>query len=138
MSAKTPFDWFKILTEKTDDDPDLSDWNSFMINRVVSMGKNLVWASDAMNENSSITPKMAFDFYYNTLPKGRVFNKYAKSSKPDETIELLQQVYRISKSEALEYESLLTPEDIQSLKDYLFTGGTEKKAEKKAEKKSKK
>lgn len=130
----TPFDWFNVVTQKSEAPDDFSEWNTFMVNRIASMGKNTLWAADEMNKNSGLTSKQVFDFYYHVLPKGKIFNKYAKSGKSDEVIDLLQQVYKISASEARTYSELLTPEDIDRLKEYLFTGGEVKKKEKKGAK----
>lgn len=130
----TPFDWFNQVTQKTGTDVDLSDWNTFMVNRIASMNKRTVWIADEMNKNTGLTSQQVFDFYYNMMPKGKVYNKYIKSSKGDEVLDIIQQVYKISAGEARSYVDLLTDEDIAHLRDYLFTGGVEQKKSSKATK----
>jgi hypothetical protein len=132
----TPFEWFNVITESKKTEESLDDWNTFMINRIVSMGKSSVFVADHMNKNSGLSSQQVFDFYIHVLPKGRVYNKYAKTNKLDEDIELIQQTYKVSKSEAIQYLELLSDEDIKNLKDLLFTGGSDKKPKKEKETKN--
>lgn len=129
----TPFDWFNVITETKQTEESLDDWNTFMVNRIVSMGKSSIFVADHMNKNSSMSNQQVYDFYVNVLPKGRVYNKYAKATKLDEDIELIQQTYKVSKQEAVQYLELLSDDDLKQMKDLYFTGGSDKKPKKQKE-----
>lgn len=112
----------KEVFENDEEKQKFFDEKSFIINRVLSMYMDCVFQANLMNMNNSIDGKLKYDFYLNTL-RGykRPFN-YAKSEKFSD-LDVIKEYYGISNAKAKEYHSLLTPENIQTLKLRLYKGG---------------
>jgi trimethylamine:corrinoid methyltransferase-like protein len=82
-----------------------------------------VLCSNMMNSLHHLSKKMQYDYYYYSVKKK---NRFSKWSKPEENdiVNVISEQYKVNKSRAKEYLSLLTEDDIQTLKQMNYKGGT--------------
>lgn len=97
--------------------------NSYIINRVLSMYIDCVMPANEMNMRYYVDGKLKHDFFINTI-KGykRSFN-YAKSIKHSD-LDIIKEYYGVGNRIAKEYHSLLTPEQLETIRTKLDKGGT--------------
>lgn len=100
---------------------------SFMINRALSQYEDTVLLANEVNRMSaSLDPKLQYDFLYHLVPKKRRFSKWAKAQKSD-TINMIVEAYNISVRKAEEISDLLSEDDIENLRTYLYKGGKDER-----------
>ena len=119
----TLFDWLKEinLTKRPPSIFEDSDWKTFtpyMINRYLSLHTELLDVVNYVQKFVSLPKEMTYDMYRRMLPKQPRFAKYIKSKKvvKHKHVDLLSQYFEVSKEEAIQYEEMLTKEDIKMIK----------------------
>lgn len=122
-------EWLPSLTEKKGylfekgkEDQIERKYPTFMINRALSQYADTVILVNEMNRYPSLDAKLHYDFLYHTIDKKRRFSKWAKATK-NETINTIVEAYNISPRKAEEISDILSDEDIENLKSYLYKGG---------------
>jgi hypothetical protein len=99
--------------------------NSYIINKALSMHFDCVLPANEMNKHFSLDGKLKHDFYLNILRGYRRPFNYAKAKKLED-LSIIKEYYGIGNEPAKLYQSLLTPEQIEQLKDDLNKGGVKK------------
>jgi hypothetical protein len=107
-----------ILTEDNE-----SNFNSYMVNRFLSMNISTILYANEMNINSHLPKRMQYDYYLNSIVKQKRFFKYIKHKK-QETIDLIKEYYGYSDQLAKQTLPLLDESDITYIKNKLNKGGT--------------
>jgi hypothetical protein len=125
-----PFDYVKeILQGKKQlitDELTEKEYVAFLINRSLSYHMDCIMFANEMNMRHSIDKKLQNDFLINTIrSKKRPFAKWIKSEK-SENIELLKIYFKFSDSKAIEALKILTPKNIQDIKENIIIGGLNK------------
>lgn len=134
----TLFDWINEITYHkrpwtmfTDDDK--NEFNTFMINRFISMNSNYIDIVNLIQRYPDCSKRKVYQFYCDLLPKQKAFFKYIKASAKNdpETIKAIAEYYQCSTREAKEYTNIV---DINNIKNVLNLGqsGTNKKRRKKS------
>ena len=104
-------DVFKDLAEREE-----KKYPAYLINRYFSFLPDTVFFANEMNFRSHVDNKLKHHFYLHGLRKKKRFTKWFKSQEiPD--LEFIKQVYECSDRKAKEYLILLSPEQIQTLKE---------------------
>lgn len=116
-SKETLLDGENNLNEK--------DYTPYVVNRCLSYFPDTILQSNQMNALPSIQKKMHFDYLRLSVRQRKRFSKWLKDEE-SEVIDMLKQVYNYSHKTAKEVLPLLTEEDIKSLKEQTFTGGSQK------------
>ena len=116
------FDWLNEISYKkspwssfSEDDKD--NFNSYMINRFVSMKSNYI---DLVNliQKYTIPKSVLYNYYCKTIPKSRTFFRYIKPKKSlpkQELLSILATYYQVSKREILDNFNLLGKDLIKSI-----------------------
>ena len=124
------FDFVKNINTKTgnlihQNDENQKYYNPFIINRSFSNFSDTVLCANAMNKANHLPKTMQYDYLYGCIKKKPRFGKWIK---PEENIleDVLMSYYKVNRSRAREYLSMLTDEDIENLKKITNTGGTNK------------
>lgn len=100
--------YFDILT-----DVDKKTWNTYMINRFISMETSYIEIINIIQKYSQIlSPEYYYKALISVIPKRKLFNKYIKGKKDDFKIEswlidIFKVYYEVSSSEATEYIEML-------------------------------
>lgn len=90
-------------------------YNAYMINRAMSMGKDVIFYANEMNRYSNLSKRMHFEFLKNSIRSRRRSYKWVKEEK-DEYVEIVQFFMKCSKKRAKETISLLSDEQLTELK----------------------
>ena len=101
------------------------DYNSFMINRWLSMRVDTIMYAQEMNVNSHLPKNMQHDYYFYALKKQKRRFDYVKHKKQNE-IDIIKEYYGCSEVRAKEMLNLFSEEDMQYIKSKLFKGGVSK------------
>lgn len=120
FKTKGIFDHLRELTEGKDETywsnlsgKERMEFSPYMVNRFLSM--NVEWIDlidDLQRYTIGFLPKsLVFEFYRDTLPKGKVFLKYVKGKGkadiPDALADMLMRYFKCSKKEMEEYFDIL-------------------------------
>jgi hypothetical protein len=128
IKTKDLFSHLKAITELEYDpnyfdelnESDKKTFSVYMINRFLSMNKEWIDVVNYFQQYTQvISPKEAYKFYANIIPKSRVFLKYIKGKTEtkynSELIDIVCQYYQVSLKEAVEYLGIF----------YIISGGIE-------------
>ena len=88
------WDWLNEITIKKSpvsqfSEEDWESWNSYMVHRFISMGKNNIEIANIAQRMHPTDKIGIYNFYCNMIPKKKVWNKYIKSSKKPKNKELV-------------------------------------------------
>ena len=122
------FDFLNSINETKKDllleDPlNEKEYVSFMINRGLSQFPDTIMYANEMNRYANIPKKWQYTFYLNAIPKKKRFSKWHKNDAVLDDIKLIKKVYGYSTTRAVEALEILTPEQLQILRDSYFAGG---------------
>ena len=121
-------DWLNSINftkhDLRDDDPDvMKDYAPYIINRCLSGHLDCIMFANEMNKYSFLDKDMQYSFYLNTLRKKKRFSPWLRKDKVTD-LEIIKQYYGYSNEKALNALKILTPEQINFIKQRLDTGGT--------------
>ena len=126
----TIIDWMnQLLVHKKPwesfDDVDKKSFNSFIINRWLSMDKDFLEIVNYFQKYSigTLEPREVYKWYCDMLPKGKRFNKYIKGKKEKkydkELIDIMVKNFECAKLHVNEYLELISKSElIEILKKY--------------------
>lgn len=134
----TPFTFMNALSESKKDllkeDPDLvNDYNPFITNRGFSYFPDTILYANELNMYPNIPKESQFYYYLHSLRKRKRYSKWFKLEKNDD-LELVKQTYKVRTEVAKEFLKILTPENLQAIRDSQSTGELENKINKKVKK----
>jgi hypothetical protein len=94
------------------DDVERKDFNTYMINRFLSMNPRDVPVVNLMQQYyNSFDARSTYLFYSRLIPKGKQFNKYVKGATEEKIerwlLELVATYFEVSTKESLDYVTLM-------------------------------
>ena len=107
------------------DDVAEKGYNSFLINRSMSYFYDTVGIANVMNRYHHLDNKLQYHFLINIIRKRKRFSKWMKP-ETESDIEVIKQYYGYSNDKAKQVLSLLSPENIKSIKQKVSKGGRTK------------
>lgn len=123
------FDYLNSInaTKKDIMEDDLAEkaYNSFMINRGLSYFNDTVLMANEMNLNSHLDKKLQYHFLINIVRKRKRFSKWAKP-ETESDIEAVKEYYGYNNEKARQALTLLSPENINIIKQKVNKGGRRK------------
>ena len=132
------FDWLNEITYhkrpwSTFTDEDKAEFNTYMINRFVSMNSSYIDIVNLIQRYPECPKRKVYQLYCSLLPKKKSFFKYVKASiKADkDTINKVVDIYQCSSREAKEYLAILDENQIKNILN-VGTSSTNKKRRKKS------
>lgn len=109
------------------DDTTKSKYDAFMVNRALSQHQDTIMYANEMNKFYFIDKELQHDFYFYVVSPKKRYGKWAKAKNDnEEVINLIIRHYKVNRTHAQQYLSLMTDEDIQTLKDTYAVGGRSK------------
>ena len=119
----TIIDWMnQLLVHKKQwesfDDVDKKSFNSFIINRWLSMDKDFLEIVNYFQKYSigTLEPREVYKWYCDMLPRGKRFNKYIKGKKDKkynaELIDIMVTHFECSKSQVKDYLELIHKDEL--------------------------
>ena len=119
-------DWLNSINftkENLIEDPsNIKDYPPYIINRCLSGHLDCVMYANEMNKYSFLDKDMQYSFYLNTLRKKKRFSPWLRKEKVTD-LEIIKQYYGYSNEKASNALKILTPEQINYIKQRLDTGG---------------
>lgn len=103
------------LTEK--------DYIPFMINRGLSYFPDTIMYANEMNQFAQAPKNWQYDFYRIAIPKKKRFSKWHKKDQNSEDLKMIMTEYSYSSEKAAKALEILTPEQIEKLKEKHNPGG---------------
>ena len=121
-----PFDYVKAASYSKKnimvDDVAEKAYAPYIVNRALSYHLDTVLFANEMNINHDMDNRLQFDFYINTIKKRNRFSKWHKVID-DNDVNIIKQAFNYNKKRAEEVLSLLSKDQIQSLKNRMNIGG---------------
>ena len=120
-------DWLNSINFNKDnlieEDPSvIKDYPPYIINRCLSGHLDCVLFANEMNKYSFLDKDMQYSFYLNTLRKKKRFSPWLRKEKVTD-LQSVKQYYGYSNEMASIDLKILTPEQINYIKQRLETGG---------------
>ena len=97
-------------------------YNPFIINKALSFGSDTVIQCNEMNSRPHLDKKLQFDFLFHIIKPKKRYNKWIKQEKL-EAIEIVKQYYGYNNKKAQEVVSILSQQQLDSLRQKLQKGG---------------
>ena len=107
-----------------EEDPStIKDYAPYIVNRCLSGHIDCIMYANEMNKYSFLDKDMQYSFYLNTLRKKKRFSPWLRKDKVTD-LEIIKQYYGYSNEKASNALKILTPEQINFIKQRLETGGS--------------
>jgi hypothetical protein len=118
----SPFELAQSLLDKSKLDYPMSDYNSWMINKIFSNSIDTIFFAEIMNKYYHLDKDIQNSFYLYGLPKGKKTGKWNKAAINND-VDLISKYYRCNRKLAEVYLSLLSEESFNKLKEKINKGG---------------
>ena len=106
-----------------EDGAEIKTYVPFLMNRILSGHLDCIMFVNEMNKYSFLDKDLQYSFYLNTLRKKKRFSPWLRKDKVTD-LEIVKQYYGYSNEKALNALKILTPEQINFIKQRLDIGGT--------------
>src|SRR6056300_404222 len=121
-----PFNYLNSINHTKEDimkdDLDEKGYNSFLINRSLSYFYDTVGMANVMNRYHHLDNKLKYAFLINIIRKRKRFSKWMKP-ETESDIEVVKQYYEYSNDKAKQVLPLLSPEQINIIRQKVSKGG---------------
>lgn len=126
MPKISPFDFVNAIHYTKEalmvDEWSEKQYNPFVVNKSLSFGADTVHAANEMNSRPHLEKRLQFDFLINTIRPRKRFNKWLKAEKVQD-LEVVKQYYNYNTEKAQQALRILSPDQINTIKERLNTGG---------------
>ena len=120
-------DWLNSINfnkqDLIEEDPStIKDYPPYIINRCLSGHLDCVMFANEMNKYSFLDKDMQYSFYLNTLRKKKRFSPWLRKDKVTD-LQCVKQYYGYSNEKASQALKILSPQQLDYIKQRLDTGG---------------
>jgi hypothetical protein len=126
----SPFDFINAINYTKEklivDDWSEKQYSPYVINKGLSFTADTTVAANEMNSRPHIDRKLQFDFLINTIRSRKRFSKWIKPEKI-EALQVVKDYFKYNDEKARQVLSILTPEQINLIKQKLKKGGVNDK-----------
>lgn len=98
------------------------EYPPFIVNKCLAYHMDTIMYANAMNGNSHLDKRLQYDFFINTVRPRKRFSPWAKKDRMKE-LELVKQYFGYSNEKAKQALRILSPDQIDYIRDKLNTGG---------------
>tara|TARA_B100001287_G_scaffold248974_1_gene228513 strand:+ start:20 stop:403 length:384 start_codon:yes stop_codon:yes gene_type:complete len=106
-----------------EEDPDaIKEYPPYIVNRCLSGHLDTIMFANEMNKFPNLDKDLQYSFYLNTLRKKKRFSPWLRKDKVTD-LEIIKQYYGYSNEKALQALKILTPDQINFIKQRLDIGG---------------
>ena len=118
-----PFDYVTSINySKKDVMEDEKTYNGFMVNRSLSYFSDTVVLANAMIRQYHLDNRLQYQFLINMVRKRKRFSKWAKPETHND-VDVVKEYYGYSNEKAQQVLPLLSPSQLQKLKEKVSKGG---------------
>jgi len=122
----SPFDFLNAINNTKEDlivDAETEKkYSAFMVNRGLSYFPDTVLMANEMNMAPNLDNKMQFDFLRLLVRKRKRFSKWTKAT-PIDAVDAVKEMYGYSEEKARQALTLLTPDQVEIIKNKMAKGG---------------
>lgn len=116
-------EWLNSITyNKKDLSEHAKSYPSYVVNKILSGDIGCVCLVNELNKRYTMPAEMQYKFLLYSVPKKKRFNPFIKKVK-DEDVEIIKEYFSVNTEKAKEYLTILSTEQVQSIKRQLFKGG---------------
>jgi hypothetical protein len=125
----SPFDFVNAINYKKNllaEDPQAEkeyDKSKWIINKAFSYFPDTIMPANAMNERWYIPAKWQFNFFLNTITKGKRRSEWVKKEPTTEALALVKEYFGYSSERAKEALLILSEQDLKVIEEKLYKGG---------------
>ena len=109
----------------TEDESVEKEYVPFVVNRCLSYFPDTIYFVNEVNKYHMLPKNMQFDFLRLGVRKNKRYSSWIKKQKLDK-IDIIKQYFRYSDAKAIQVADLLSEEDLISMQEEMYTGGTQK------------
>lgn len=132
-TSSKPFDYVNtILTSKKDmirdsDNPELAEkgYNPYLTNKALSFHVDTIMYANDMNQHHLLDNALQYSYLINTVRSMKRKHTWLKKSN-DESIEIIQQFYKVNVNRAREIAAILSEEQMKLIRKIIIKGGVSK------------
>lgn len=116
MSNVRPTDYLVSFNKKDYIFDDENDYIPYLVNRWVSIYRDLIFTAQEVNMMSHLPRKMQHDYYFYSIPKQYRFQKWSWTKRQSDDLTLyMMRKYKYSAAKAKAALSVLSDEQIKAL-----------------------
>ena len=109
-----------------DEDPGWEkNYPPYVINKCMSQHMDTIMCANEMNQYPGLDKKLQYDFFINIVRPRKRFSPWGKKQKVKD-LELVKQYYAYSTEKAMQALRILSPEQLEIIRDKLNKGGKTK------------
>lgn len=97
----------------------------FVVNRCLSYFPDTIFFINEMNQLHNLPKKMQFDYLRMSIRKKKRFSPWLKKNKI-EKLDIIKEYFGYSTDKALDVIDLISEEDLITIQERLYKGGTQK------------
>jgi hypothetical protein len=97
-------------------------YQPFLVNRGLSFFIDTIIYANEMNRMVDLDNRLQYDYLRESIRKRKRFSKWHKADK-SEAMDLVCEAYSCNKTRAREIISLMSDEDVETLKESMYHGG---------------
>jgi hypothetical protein len=115
----SPFTWVDAITQKKGDpmaEYGEKEYPAFMVNRSLSYYPDTILHAAEINLYQYLDPKLQYDYYREAIRPKKRFAKWGKRNS-SEDVKFLMEAYSFSRVKAEQAASILTPEQIEEMRE---------------------
>ena len=106
-----------------DEDPGWEkNYPAYVINKCMSQHMDTIMYANEMNQYQGLDKKLQYDFFINIVRPRKRFSPWGKKQKVKD-LEIVKQYYGYSTEKALQALRILSPEQLEIIRDKLNKGG---------------
>lgn len=126
QSAISPFDYVNSINHTKQnlivDEWSESQYNPYIVNKALSFSPDTCIMANEMNSRPHLAKSLQYNFLINIIRKKKRFNKWIKPEKI-EAIEIVKDYYGYNTEKARQVLSIVSSDDLNSMKEKLKKGG---------------
>ena len=120
-------DWLNSINfnkkDLIEEDPSISkDYPPYIVNRCLSGHLDCIMFANEMNKYPNLDKDMQYSFYLNTLRKKKRFSPWLRKDKVTD-LQCVKEYYGYSNEKASQALKILSPQQLDYIKQRLDTGG---------------
>lgn len=122
----SPFDFVKSVCETKEyiySDDTEKDYQPFIINKALSFNIQDLFLASEINKYSSIPKKSQYDFYLNSLDKGRRSGRWVKKDSFPEDLAFIKEVFNYNNDQSIAALNIIGEDELLELKKLYNKGG---------------
>lgn len=106
-------------------DKEIPDYYPFIVNKALSFHIDTTWYANDMNMHAHLSNRMQYDFFYHCVRPMKRRTRWVNASKKGlADLDLIKEYFNYNSQRAKEALSILSKDQIETIRTKMQTGGT--------------